>query len=276
MTAKLGIPVDRQAANLVYKPAADKTDVMALNCDSSFRIRESDGDDQLLTMKLFGTLKEKNSPQAKDGTSKKRLNYDGIEAVFMVDKKPVEGADELTKLLKGVSQVASDIDVAKDGSFAQSKLDMSKIPASSRRLLSMVVDQAQQSFDSLAIPLPMKETQPQTKWSGKQTFILGALSKTVAANADIDYTFEGLQTHGTKQIAVVTFEGKLKPYAPRSRPINGKVEGRVEIAVDTGAVVFATENVKAELNLEVEGRPLKAIGSFTVAVVRNPAIPKKK
>ena len=276
LTARIGTPVERKPATLAYLPPAEKTDVLAVLTESAFRIRESDGDDHSLSMKLAGTVKEKSTAQAKDGTSKKRLNYDGLEAIFLFDKKPIEGADELTKILKGVSLVGSDIDVAKDGTHGQSKFDMSKVPSASKRLLSMVVEQAQQSFDSIAIPLPMKETPSQTTWSGKQTFILGALGKAVAANADITYKYEGLLTRNDKQVAIVSFAGTLKPFSARTGQLTGKVDGKIELAVDTGLVVFATENVKAELDLDFDGRPAKAIGTLNVQVRRNPVLVKKK
>ena len=276
LTARIGTPVQRKAVNLNYLPPAEKTDVLGLQTESAFRVRESDGSDHSLSMKLTGTVKEKSSAQSKAGTSKKRLNYDGIEAVFMVDKKPIEGADDLTKMLKGVSLVSSDIDVAKDGTHGQSKFDMAKVPAPNRRLLSIVVEQAQQAFDSLAIPLPLKETTEQSTWSGKQTYILGALGKAVVANAEIDYKYEGLVDRNNKQFAVISFAGTLKPFSARSGQLTGKVKGKIELAVDTGLVVFATENVKAELDLDFDGKPAKAIGTMSVRVTRNPPPPKKK
>ncbi len=102
------------------------------------------------------------------------------------------------------------------------------------------------------------------------------MGKGVIANADINYKYEGLMTRGDKQVAVVTFVGTLKPFSARSGQLHGKVDGKLELALETGQVLAATENVKAELDLEFDGKPAKAIGTLTVRVTRNPPPPKKK
>jgi hypothetical protein len=141
----------------------------------------------------------------------------------------------------------------------------------------------QQSLDSLALPLPAKEVASLETWKGKQSYVLGALGLAVPATAEITYKYEGTYMRGDKVVAVVSFEGPLqaaftsKPKKGAKPPtLTGKVDGKIEVSADTGVIQFATEKVRAELALEADGKPLKAIGILNVQLLRNPVLPKKK
>jgi hypothetical protein len=278
-------PVERKAATLKYEPPLNVTDTVLLTSDASFRIRESDGDDHTLSMVLKGTMKETVTDQTKDGKWRKRLTYDGVDVTALVDKKPIPGADRLNKALKDIKLLASEIDVAKDGTVARNLADFSKVPQASRGPLSLASDQMQQSFDSLAIPFPLKEVESQTTWKGKQTYELGALGYAVMATAEVTYTYEGtFVAPNGKTVAIVTFKGPLqreatpkpKKGAKKEPTLNGQVEGKLELFPDTGVVVTANERVRAELDLEFDGKPAKAIGVLSVQMTRLAAPPKKQ
>jgi S1-C subfamily serine protease len=283
LTARVGTPVDRKAATMKYEPPLDKADTLSLTSDASFRIRESDGDDHTLAMTLKGTLQEKVTDHMKDGKWRKRLTYGGLETTATVDKKPLEGADKLLKALKDVTLLASEIDVEKDGTIVRNLLDDSKVPAASKRPLGLVSEQVQQSLDSLALPLPPKEVEALATWKGKQSYTLGALGLAVPAKAEITYKYEGTYTRDNQTVAVVSFEGPLerevtkKPKKGVKEPtMHGKVEGKIEIFADTGLIYYATERVKAELDLEFDDKPAKAIGILNVSLRRVPPAPPKK
>jgi hypothetical protein len=282
-TSRLGTPVDRKPATLKYEPPLDKVDVLALTSDASFRVRESDGDDHVLALTLKGALQEKVTDQTKAGKWRKRLTYEGVEIAPTVDKKPIEGAERLLKALKDVTLLASEIEVEKDGTIARNLPDFTKVPAASRGPLTMASNQVQQSLDSLAVPLPPKEVAPLETWKGKQSYVLGALGLAVPATAEITYKYEGLYVRNDKTVAVISFEGPLKadfttkPKKGAKEPtLTGKVDGKIEMFTDTGLISVATEKVKAELDLEIDGKPAKAIGVLNVQLRRNPPGVKKK
>ncbi|HEV3437805.1 MAG TPA: hypothetical protein VG122_10625, partial [Gemmata sp.] len=282
-TLRLGMPVDRKPATIKYEPPLDKVDTLALSSDASFRIRESDGDDHTLAMTLKGTLQEKVTDHLKDGKWRKRLTYDGLETTATEDKKPLEGAETLMKALKDARSLAAEIEVEKDGTISRNLTDFSKVPKTSQRALTLVSEQVQQSLDSLALPLPEKEIASLETWKGKQTYVLGALGLAVPATAEITYKYEGTYMRGDKPVAVISFEGPLqaaftsKPKKGAKPPtLTGKVDGKIEVSADTGVIQFATEKVRAELALEADGKPLKAIGILNVQLLRNPVLPKKK
>ncbi|QJW97142.1 S1 family peptidase [Frigoriglobus tundricola] len=287
LASRLGTPVDRKPVAIKYEPPLNKTDSVLLTSDASFRIREADGDDHTLSMVLKGTLKETVTDQTKDGKWRKRVTYEGLNTTATVDQKPITGAERLTKALADITLLASEIDVAKDGTVARNLADFSKVPQASRGPLALASDQVQQSLDSLALPLPPKEVAPQATWQGKQFYELGALGYTVPATAEVTYTYEGFYVGRTgRPIAVVTFKGPLQRVAPPkpkkgARPgkeptLNGRVEGKIELFADTGVFLSANERVRAELDLDFDGKPAKAIGVLNVQATRlGPPPPKK-
>jgi hypothetical protein len=282
---RIGTPVERKAVTFTYAPPLNKTDTMLLTSDASFRIRESDGDDHSLSMVLKGSLRETVTDQTKDGKWHKRVTYDGLDTTILVDKKPIPGADKFTKAFKDVTLLASEIDIAKDGTVARNLADFSKVPQASRGPLSLASDQIQQSLDSLAIPLPLKEIEAQGTWKGKQTYDLGGVEFTVLATAEITYKYEGsFVAPNGRTVAVISFRGPLAREAapkPKKGPkrkeptLSGEVEGTISIFPETGVFASANQRVRAELDLEFDGKPAKAIGVLSVQATRV-GPPKKK
>lgn len=284
LTPRLSTPVDRMPLTIKYDPPLDKADTVALNSDASFRIRVSGVDDTTLGMTIKGTLQEKVTDKTKNGKWHKRLTYEGLEAIATEDKKPLEGAEKLLKALKDATFLASEIDVDKDGTISRHMADNSKVPKPSRDALSLVTDQVQQSLDSLALPLPLKEVVSLDTWKGNQTYVLGALGFAVPAKGEITCKYEGVYMRDNKPVAVITFEGPLQAdFTPTkskkgAKPptLTGKVDGKIEVAADTGVILFATEKIRAEVSTEAkDGKPLKAIGTLNVQLRRNPVVPKK-
>jgi hypothetical protein len=272
-----------------YEPPLNKTDALLLTSDASFRIRESDGDDRTLAMLLKGTLKETVTDQTKDGKWRKRLTYDGLTTSATIDKKPIPGAERLTSALKDITLLASEIEVAKDGTVARNLPDFSKVPQASRAPLSLASEQVQQSLDSLAFPFPASEVEAQATWKGRQSYELGALGFVVPARAEVTYKYEGtFVAPNGKTIAVITFKGPLQrvvqprkkgPKAPRpvkEPKLSGQVDGKIEIFAERGVLLSANERIRAELDLDFDGKPAKAIGVLSVQATRLGAPPPKK
>jgi len=283
ITARVGTPVDRKPTALKYEPALNKSDVLLFTSDASFRIRESDGEDHTLAMILKGTLREVVTDKTKEGKWRKRVTYEGLDTTATVDKKPIEGAQRLVKALKDVTLLASEIDVAPDGTVLRNLADFSKVPPTSRGPLTLASEQVQQSLDSLAVPLPPKEVEPMATWTAKQSYELGALGYAVPASAEVTYRYEGVFTRDGRTIAVISFQGPLqaaftaKPKKGAKPPrLTGRVEGKLEVFIDTGLIYYASERVRADLDMEFDGKPAKAIGVLNVTMLRNPPLPKKK
>jgi S1-C subfamily serine protease len=279
-----GTAVERKGATLKYEPPLNTTDSLLLTSDASFRIRESDGDDHILSMILKGTLKETVTDQTKDGQWRKRVTYDGVEVSALIDKKPIPSAERLNQALKDIKLLASEINVARDGTVARNLADFSKVPQASRAPLSLASDQVQQSLDSLAMPFPLKAIEAQATWTGKQTYELGALGLAVPATAEVTYTYEGtFVAPNGKTTAVVTFKGPLQRVltgkvkkGAKEPTLRGQVEGKLELRPDTGLIIRANEQVRAELDLEFDGKPAKALGVLSVQLIRLAAPPPKK
>lgn len=286
ITARVGTPVDRKAATVKFAPELNKTDALAFTSDASFRIREAEGDDHTLSMVVKGTVKETVTDQTKNGWHK-RVTYDNMDTTINMDKKPLPGAERLLKALKDINLFASEIDIAADGTVTRNLSDYSKVPQASRGPLEFASDQVTQSMDSLALPLPPKEVEPGATWKGKQNYELGALNNSFLAKSEVTYKYEGTFERNGRTLAVITFTGPLervpvkKPKPKKGvkdkepPPLSGQVEGKIEIFVDTGLIYYASEKVRAELELEFDGKQAKAVGVLNVTVIRNLAPTKK-
>jgi hypothetical protein len=60
----------------------------------------------------------------------------------------------------------------------------------------------------------------------------------------------------------------------REPTLTGQVDGKLEIFTDTGLIFYASEKVRAEPELEFDGKQAKAIGALNVTVFRNPNLKK--
>ncbi len=284
LSSRLSTPVERISTTIKYEPELNKVDALGLNSDASFRIRFGGGGDLTLGFTLKGTLQEKVTNHGKDGSWHKQLLYGGLEVDATEDKKPLEGAERLLKALKDATSLASEIDVSKDGTVVRHLIDNRKVPKASKDALELVSDQVQLSLDSLSLPLPAKQLAALEMWKGKQTYGLGALGFVVPAKAEVTYKYEGMYKRDDKSFAVISFEGPLQSdFSAKSKKgtkpptLTGKVDGKIEVATDTGLIQFATEKVRAEVSTEYrDGKPLKAIGTLNVTLRRNPPVPTKK
>jgi hypothetical protein len=266
--------VERKAVTLKFAPELNKSDVIALGSDASYRIRGVEHSDFSLAAILQGTMKEQFTEQSKSGVWKKTFTYDGLNVTPTIDKQPVEGADKLLKALNDVKYLLSKVEVKKDGSVIKHVSDFNKVPDESRKTLQLISKQTRQSLDSLSIPLPANELKPLATWKGTQSFMMGASRWVEEAEAEVTYTYQGLVSQNGKQFAVITFEGNLQGpddnESKKSKAI-GRAEGRVEVALDTGLVHFGSQTVRGEFDMSESGdSPVKGFGTLNVTLRRNP------
>lgn len=207
------------------------------------------------------------------------MTYEGLTVTPTRDKQPVEGIDTILKALNDIKLMTSKVEMKMDGSVTKHTSDLSKVPQDSIKVLQLVTKQTRQSLDSFCIPLPVNELKPADVWKAKQSFMVGAARWVEEADADLTYMYHGIVARDSKQYALVSFEGDLLsvPDDEKKKPrVMGKAEGRVEIALDTGLVAFATQNIRAELDLtDSPDNPAKGFGTLNVVMLRNPPSKKK-
>jgi hypothetical protein len=115
---------------------------------------------------------------------------------------------------------------------------------------------------------------------------MGAIQFTVLATAEITYKYEGsFVAPNGRTVAVISFRGPLTREAepkPKKGPkrkeptLSGEVEGTISLFPETGVFASANQRVRAELDLEFDGKPAKAIGVLSVQATRlGPPPPKK-
>jgi hypothetical protein len=271
--------VERKSAILKFAPPLGRTDVIALSSNGAFRICETGHAEFTAAAILNGTVKEQFNEQTKTGVWRKQITYDGLTVTPTRDKQRLEGNDKLLKALNDIKLMTSKVDVRKDGTIIKHTSDLSKVPQDSVKMLQLVTKQTRQSLDSLSVPLPPNEIKPLDRWTAKQTFMVGAVRWIEEAEADLTYTYHGIATRDNKQFALISFEGDLQRSVDEDQKKNkamGRAEGRVEISLETGLVNFATQNIRAELDMtESPDTPAKGVGTLNVLMRRNPRQSKK-
>lgn len=283
ITYRMANPVDRQPVQLKYAPPTDDTDGLSVTSDSGFRIREGGGEDHALAMTLKGLLRERVAAAEKDKGWRRTVGYDAVNMAITVDKVPVDSSRKLTAALKDVTLMFTTLEVGADGKVVGGKTDLGTAPVSSRVPLEVVADQTAESLTALSLPLPAKKLKPLDTWTGKNTYSVGALGWAVPAVANITYRYEGTVTRGGRTLAVLSLEGTLeavsakKPGKPDPKAkvpkVHGKVSGALDVDVETGVMGGAFQRVRAEVDTEMDGKSLKAIGDLVVSFNRLP--PKK-
>ena len=90
----------------------------------------------------------------------------------------------------------------------------------------------------------------------------------VPARADMTYTYCGTRMLNNREIAYLHVTGPVRGLLGAGLNVSGAVEGGNQVALDSGEVLSATLNFKADMDFEFEHEKAKLFGTSTVRVRR--------
>jgi hypothetical protein len=267
------LPLERRAMTLAYNPKAGKQAVELVS-QGGFRIRNEDGEEHSMALDFRTVYSEAIGEQAKKAYPV-RLTYNRFAMAMKFDDKPLSGDADIRKSLNDLSFAAADLELDADGGLGTAKADLSKMPKGSQVLWSDLSDQVLASLEVLSIPLPGKKVNAPDTWKARHDLMIGPAMLAVTAQADLEYEFLGVRTIGGKDFGVIAIGGKIRGKRGAGVDVGGKVNGSALVSPETGEVVQANVNIKADMDLSFGKKQSKAIGTLNVSM-RRPAPPEKK
>ena len=256
-------PLDRRSMTLKYKPPVNGKQTGEMSSNGDFRVMTGTAEPQSIGIVLMSAFTETYS----DGspmTFPMRLTYDRFGLTVKVNNKPIDKSADLRRMLTDIRFAAANIEMDKDGSMANSKADVARVPRQSRELISDVSDQILQSIEVLSIPLPDKTLTAKDTWKVQRTFMIGSAIISVPVQSDITYRYLGVQTRDSVEEALIQIEGRVKGRKGDGVDVSGSVKGSAFISPETGQVISADATVKADMDVQFERKPAKAIATLAV------------
>jgi hypothetical protein len=269
----LGAPVERKEITLRYQPRLDHTQQTELVSEGSFRV-VAEGEEHSLAMNSRSTVSEHSAAQKAGDLLPIHLDYRKFSMSLLEDKKPALD-DELKRHVNHILAVSADVDMEADGNVGRAKANLAKVPRASREFLDAVSDQVLQSLELVAVPLPQGNVKPLQTWKVQRTIALGTALLSVPAQADIKYTYLGTRMLNNREIAVLSVKGTVKGLRGAGLNVGGTVGGLSQVALDTGEVLLANMDFKADLDVDTKAGKAKLFGNLKVQVRRDVAPPPK-
>ena len=260
-------PLDRRPLTLKYRPAVNGPQTALVVSNGDFNIRDGDGEQHSMGVNLQSVFTETFGEETAKGFPA-RLTYDRFGLTINVDKKPIEKDAELRKMQTDIRFAAAEVEMDKDGSVANSKADLKRVPKTSQAMIADMSDQILQSLEVLSIPMPAKKVEALDTWKAQQTFMIGSAILSVPVQADVTYKYMGVQTRDGKEGALIRIEGRLRGRKGDGLDVGGSMHGTAIVSLETGQVISADATVKADLDLTFQRKQAKAIATLAVSIKR--------
>jgi hypothetical protein len=275
----LGSPLERKTLTLRYQPRLGHTQPVELETQGSFKI-QGEHEEHTLAVNSKSTLAEQSAAARSGETLPLRLGYRGFSLAILQDGKVIKGDDDLKQDINNIRFLVANVEMDGDGAVANTKADLSKVPRTSREFLEPIGDQLLQGLELVAVPLPKGDLKPLQTWNVQRIILLGVpqVGLGVQAQADIKYTYLGTRLHYKREIAFLNVTGRMKGVRGDGLGVGGKIEGGMQVALDTGEVLSSTMDFKAEADVKLKGGDGKLFGTLKVQVKRDvpPPAPKSK
>jgi S1-C subfamily serine protease len=274
----LGTPVERKEIPIGYKPRLNRVQLTELISEGSFRFQIGT-EEHSLAVNSKSLLNERTAAQKSGESVPVHLDYRSFSIALLEDKKPIQAGEEFKKLINDIRFMNADVEMEADGNTGKAKADLTKVPRASRDFLTDVSDQVLQSLELVSVPLPQGSLKPLQSWKVQRTVLIGStVFGGVQASSDIKYTYLGTRKIGARDIAFLNIAGTIKGLRGNGLNVGGNVTGATQIALDTGEVLTATMNFKADADLEIKKTKAKLIGTLMVRLRRDipaPTMPPK-
>jgi hypothetical protein len=266
----LGTPVERKEVTIRYKPRLDTTQMTELANEGSFRVLVG-GEEHSLAINSKCIVGERSAAQKSGEVLPIHIDYRNFALTVLEDKKVVKGDDDLKRHLNNMRFLSADLEMEDNGGVAKARGDLSKVPKASRDFLGDLSDQVLQGLELIAVPLPDGTLKPLQSWKVQRTVLLGNAVLGVPAQADIKYTYLGTRLYNKREIAFLDVKGTVKGVRGNGLNVGGTVGGGSQVALDTGEVLSATMDFKADMDVELKDKEGKAklIGTLVVRVRRD-------
>jgi hypothetical protein len=199
-----------------------------------------------------------------------RVDYRGFTMTLLDDKKVVAAGEEAKRQARNVRLLGANMEMEADGNVASASGDFARLPVGSRELMKPISEQTLQALELVAVPLPQGVMHPLLSWKVQRTILMGSTLLGVPAQANIQYTYLGTRALNKREIAFLNITGKVRGLRGAGLNVAGTIDGGSQVALDTGEVLSATMNFKADMDVDLKRDKAKLFGNLTVRVRRDP------
>jgi hypothetical protein len=270
----LAPPVERKEITLAYKPPPGRAQLTELSNNGSFRV-QAGGEEHSFTVNSKSLIVERTAAQKAGAVLPIHIGYNHFTLGLSEDNKPVKADDDVKEDVNNLARFfGADVEMDEDGNLAKSKIDVTKAPRASREFATDIGEQLMQGLELVAVPLPKGTVKPLQTWNVPRTVELGPAGIGVASLADIRYTYLGTNLRGKREVAFLNVSGTVKGVRGAGLNVGGKVTGSTQVALDTGEVLSANLNFKADADVERKGGgKARLTGTLDVQLRRGVAPP---
>jgi len=277
---------ERRPGNLVVRHTKSRRPV-DLECRASYRVlgAEDDVHERLFAMNM--SLFENLIPAGKDKTGV-ALKFTKMEMRLSEDGRSPPRLQGLAKALQDFGSVKATLKMDQLGNVTDYRTDLSEVPQQSQSLTT-IVDLAEISLGTLAVPLPNKQkVEPLEQWEGVRELNLDQGGRNQTGLLKMKYVYLGSRRRAGREEAIVEMTGQIGPpgSAPglevkgREQRLNprarGSARGTAIVDVETGQVSHAriVADIDTEITIQTGGRSLtgRAAGHLELTLRRGTSV----
>jgi V8-like Glu-specific endopeptidase len=265
-------PLTRKPLSLPYQPKAAKQSAQ-VDSTGEFLIRDESGADQSIGLKMFADINETTDAESTKGFPV-QVQYTGFGLEMLVDGKAVPKSQEMRAMQADLRFASAEVLVEKDGNFGLARANIGKVPEKSQEMVVDISNQILQSLEVLSVPIPSKKVEAGETWKAQRTYVIGNAVVAVPATVNITYKYMGITPRDGKDQALIRIDGLVTGRKGDGLDMEGTMTGTAMLSLETGQVVSADAEIRADVDLVFRRSKAKAIASFNVALKR-PTTPAK-
>jgi S1-C subfamily serine protease len=258
-------PIERRPANLLAKHTGGDRPLQ-LNSRWTWKLAGGDDDDRSFVISTEARMKETVRGSDTSGTASVRLDYTGFERQVMLDNEPATPDARAQRLVSDILNLGANMTVDRQGLAVRTEIDISRVPALSRKDLIDMHERVHQALEVVTIPWPNREIQPQTSWKMIRSLPIDRPGRHENGSLDMTYTYQGSRVRDGRAEAVVGISGHVRGRAGREVTVAGRAEGTAVFDLVAGTV----SQVDAKVFIDTNGDSgMKANGVLEVKLLRD-------
>jgi len=269
-------PVDRKEVELKFAPKPGKGAQVELTGDSSFQFRIGAAKPDTLAMHLKVIMNPNIQPGDDKAGPKMDLTYNSFSIGMKVNGEVVKNSDRWRAVGQNVLKTSAMVEFETDGSVNRTQTDLKRAAKAEQEGVGEITENLLQSLDLLYLPLPNGAIKPGTVVSAKRDVSVGLPGMFVPAQAVLKYQYLGMRTVLNNQpTALFEITGNIRGRRGDGLNVGGAVSGKVDVLVETGAVVMAKTDLKTDLDLKEGNKQIRLTGKLSMQIrPAPPAAPK--
>ena len=162
------------------------------------------------------------------------------------------------------------------------EIDLSRVPAESRPILTTVHEELERALTGMIVPLPNKQVSPGESWKAERSLLIPSFGRAVTARLDMTYTYLGIRGQGGQEEAVLDLKGEFrvpslasaaaggdaKAQGEQTEHGTGRAEGVAGVDLASGQVTQADMVLIFDADTNPLSRPLPSGGRLTLRLRR--------